>query len=118
MELLGAKVNAVTTGTMVLKDAVNEAMSCLLYTSYKAVRDIDEIISLIREGQPAEPQPGILRSDFRKLFEKEAFCEMVELSLIHIWHCRKKVSGAIPDMIMRAIFWRAKSEILIRPKSF
>ena len=26
MELLGAKVNAVTTGTMTLKDAVNEAM--------------------------------------------------------------------------------------------
>ena len=31
MELLGARVHSVTTGTMTLKDAVNEA--CLLYTS-------------------------------------------------------------------------------------
>ena len=33
MELLGAKVNAVESGTKTLKDAVNEAMRCLLYTS-------------------------------------------------------------------------------------
>ncbi len=57
-----------------------------LETTYnKAVRDIDEIISIIRDGQAADPQPGILKSDFRKLFEKEAFCEMVEKAKRYIY---------------------------------
>ena len=63
----------------------NARLDELETTYYKAVRDIDEIISIIREGQPAEPQPGILRSDFRKLFEKEAFCEMVEKAKRYIY---------------------------------
>lgn len=57
-----------------------------LETTYnKAIRDIDEIISIIREGQPAEPQPGVLKSDFRKLFEKDDFCEMVEKAKRYIY---------------------------------
>ena len=57
-----------------------------LETTYnKAIRDIDEIISIIREGQPAKPQPGVLKSDFRKLFEKDDFCEMVEKAKRYIY---------------------------------
>lgn len=57
-----------------------------LETTYnKAIRDIDEIILIIREGQPAEPQPGVLKSDFRKLFEKDDFCEMVEKAKRYIY---------------------------------
>ncbi len=55
-------------------------------TSYnKAVRDIDEMISIIRDGEPAEPQPGVLKSDFRRLFEKAEFCEMVEKAKKYIF---------------------------------
>ena len=48
MELLGAKVNAVTSGTMTLKDAVNEAMGNAAprrLTSYQSyILVIDKII--------------------------------------------------------------------------
>ncbi len=48
-------------------------------TSYnKAVNDIETIIAIIREGEPAEPQRGVLKSEFRTLFDKDEYCAMVE----------------------------------------
>ena len=42
-----------------------------------AVRSIGEIIELIREGAPAHIEPGVLKSDYRGLFDKQQFCDMV-----------------------------------------
>jgi len=54
--------------------------------SYKqAERDIDEIIDLIKNGKEADIEPGKLKSDYRKLFEKEAFCEMVNKAKHYIY---------------------------------
>ncbi len=47
-------------------------------TYHRAVLDIEEMISVIRDGLPAEPKPGVLKSEFRNLFGKEEFCGMVE----------------------------------------
>ena len=43
----------------------------------RAVHDIDDIIGIIKNGEPAYPAPGVLKSDFRRLFDKDAFCEMI-----------------------------------------
>lgn len=51
----------------------------------KAVSDIDEILNLIKNGTPATIEPGKLKSDYRKLFEKEAFCEMVNKAKKYIY---------------------------------
>lgn len=57
-----------------------------LETSYsKAMHDIDDIINIIRNGEAAEPQPGVLKSDFRRLFEKEEFCGMIEKAKRYIY---------------------------------
>jgi anthranilate synthase component 1 len=57
-----------------------------LETSYsKAVHDIEDIINIIKNGEPAEPQPGVLKSDFRRLFEKEEFCKMIEKAKKYIY---------------------------------
>ena len=55
-------------------------------SSYKkAEKSIDEIIDLIKHGEPAEIQKGILKSDYRALFDKESFCKMVEKGKKYIY---------------------------------
>jgi len=51
----------------------------------RAVKDIDEIIELIKHGKEASIEPGKLKSDYRKLFEKEAFCDMVNKAKNYIY---------------------------------
>lgn len=51
----------------------------------KAVADIDEILDLIRNGKEADIEKGVLKSDYRKLFEKEAFCDMVNKAKNYIY---------------------------------
>ncbi|MCQ2082034.1 MAG: anthranilate synthase component I [Lachnospiraceae bacterium] len=51
----------------------------------RAESDIDAIINLIENGTPAKIEPGKMTSDYRKLFEKEAFCDMVEKAKKYIY---------------------------------
>lgn len=51
----------------------------------KAILEIDRIIELIKHGKPADIVPGKLKSDFRKLFDKEAYCQMVEKAKRYIY---------------------------------
>lgn len=51
----------------------------------KAAKDIEEIIELIRHGHEADIEPGRLKSDYRKLFEKDAFCDMVNKAKKYIY---------------------------------
>ncbi len=54
--------------------------------SYKEAEDsIEEIIDLIKNGRPAEIEPGKLTSDYRRLFDEEAFCNMVEKAKKYIF---------------------------------
>ncbi len=64
MELLGAKVHAVTTGTMTLKDAVNEAMR-------EWTRSVDDTLYVLGSVMGPHPFPMIVR-DFQSIISKEA----------------------------------------------
>ena len=70
MELLGAKVRPVTTGTMTLKDAVNEAM-----------RDwttrVDDTLYVLGSVMGPHPFPMIVR-DFQSVISKEAREQILE----------------------------------------
>ncbi len=70
MELLGAKVHPVTTGTMTLKDAVNEAM-----------RDwttrVDDTLYVLGSVMGPHPFPMIVR-DFQSVISKEARDQILE----------------------------------------
>ena len=70
MELLGAKVNAVTSGTMTLKDAVNEAM-----------RDwttrVDDMLYVLGSVMGPHPFPMIVR-DFQSVISREAREQILE----------------------------------------
>ena len=70
MELLGAKVNAVTSGTMTLKDAVNEAM-----------RDwttrVDDTLYVLGAVMGPHPFPMIVR-DFQSVISREAREQILE----------------------------------------
>ena len=44
----------------------------------KAVLELKNMIELIRSGKPQPSKQGRLTSDFRPLFDKEAYCEMVK----------------------------------------
>lgn len=44
----------------------------------KAEEELCKTEKLIRDGKPAAPMPAKLKSEFRHLFEKDAFCEMVD----------------------------------------
>lgn len=50
-----------------------------------SVEEINAIIELIKHGEPAEEEPARLTSGYRRLFEKEAFCEMVEKAKHYIY---------------------------------
>ena len=70
MELLGAKVNPVSSGTMTLKDAVNEAM-----------RDwttrVDDTLYVLGSVMGPHPFPMIVR-DFQSVISKEAREQILE----------------------------------------
>lgn len=51
----------------------------------KACEDIDAIIDIIKNGEEAEFAKGKMTSDYRKLFEKEDFCAMVEKAKNYIY---------------------------------
>lgn len=51
----------------------------------EAVGKIDEMQKLIETGETAEIKPGRLKGEYRKLFEKEAFCEMVNKAKKYIY---------------------------------
>ncbi len=70
MELLGAKVNAVTSGTMTLKDAVNEAMRN--WTSR-----VDDTLYVLGSVMGPHPFPMMVR-DFQSVISKEARAQILE----------------------------------------
>lgn len=51
----------------------------------KAEQDIDEMIGLIRHGKPADIAPAKLASEYRSLFDKEQYCNMVERAKNYIF---------------------------------
>lgn len=63
----------------------NARLSEIETTYNKAVNDIENIISIIKDGEIAEPKPGVLKSDFRLLFDKEQYCGMVEKAKKYIY---------------------------------
>ncbi len=70
MELLGAKVHAVTTGTKVLKDAVNEAMR-------EWVSRVDDTHYVIGSTMGPHPFPMMVR-DFQSVISQEARAQILE----------------------------------------
>ena len=50
-----------------------------------AVEEISGIIELIKHGEEAEVEPAKMTSEYRKLFDKEAFCNMVEKAKNYIY---------------------------------
>lgn len=70
MELLGAKVHAVTTGTKVLKDAVNEAMR-------EWVSRVDDTHYVIGSTMGPHPFPMMVR-DFQSVISREARAQILE----------------------------------------
>ena len=83
MELLGAKVNAVTTGTMTLKDAVNEAMR-------EWVSRVDDTFYVLGSVMGPHPYPMIVR-DFQSVISKEARQQILELE------------GRLPSVVMACV---------------
>lgn len=83
MELLGAKVNTVTSGTQTLKDAVNEAMR------EWACRTHDTLYVLGSVMGP-HPFPTIVR-DFQSVISKEAKKQILELE------------GKLPNIVMACV---------------
>ena len=70
MELLGAKVNAVTTGTQTLKDAVNDAMK-------EWASRVDDTHYCLGSVMGPHPFPTIVR-DFQAVLSREARAQILE----------------------------------------
>lgn len=51
----------------------------------EAQKELEEMAQLIRFGQPAKEKKARLTSDFRPLFNKEQYCEMVERAKRYIY---------------------------------
>ena len=51
----------------------------------KAEKELAEMEELIRHGKPAEIPPARLTSEFRRLFDKEQYCAMVEKAKRYIY---------------------------------
>ena len=83
MELLGAKVHPVTTGTMTLKDAVNEAMR-------EWVSRVDDTLYVLGSVMGPHPYPMIVR-DFQSVISKEARQQILELE------------GKLPTAVMACV---------------
>ena len=83
MELLGAKVHPVKTGTRTLKDAVNECMR--EWTSR-----VDDTLYVLGSVMGPHPFPMIVR-DFQSVISKEARAQILEKE------------GKLPDVVMACV---------------
>ena len=83
MELLGAKVHPVTSGTQTLKDAVNETLR-------EWTRRIDDTHYVIGSVMGPHPFPTIVR-DFQSVIGKEIKQQMME------------IEGRLPDVVMACV---------------
>lgn len=83
MELLGAKVHPVTTGTMTLKDAVNDAFK-------EWVSRVDDTLYVLGSVMGPHPYPMIVR-DFQSVISKEAREQILELE------------GRLPSVVMACV---------------
>ena len=83
MELLGAKVHPVKTGTKVLKDAVNEAMR--EWTSR-----VDDTLYVLGSVMGPHPFPTIVR-DFQSVISKESRAQILE------------AEGKLPDVVIACV---------------
>ncbi len=64
--------------------AMNAEEQQLTDSYHKALEEIDHMEQLIRNGKPVRPNPLVLCSPFKPLFQKEEFCAMVEQAKHHI----------------------------------
>ena len=83
MELLGAKVHPVTSGTMTLKDAVNETMR-------EWVSRIDDTHYVLGSVMGPHPFPTMVR-DFHKIISKEIKQQMLQ------------AEGKLPDAVIACV---------------
>ncbi|MFU0827848.1 MAG: hypothetical protein ACFWTJ_10015 [Lachnoclostridium sp.] len=83
MELLGAKVHPVMTGTMTLKDAVNETMR-------EWTRRVDDTYYVLGSVMGPHPFPTIVR-DFQKIIGKEIKEQLLEQE------------GKLPDAVIACV---------------
>ncbi len=83
MKLLGAKVNAVKTGSRVLKDAVNAAMK-------EWANRMDDTLYVLGSVMGPHPFPMIVR-DFQKIISKEIKEQI------------NKIEGKNPDMVIACV---------------
>jgi len=83
MELLGAKVHAVTSGTMTLKDAVNETMR-------EWANRMDDTAYVLGSVMGPHPYPTIVR-DFQKIIGKEIKEQIIE------------AEGRLPDAVIACV---------------
>ena len=83
MELLGAKVHAVVSGTMTLKDAVNECMR-------EWTNRVDDTLYVLGSVMGPHPFPMIVR-DFQSVISKEARQQILEKE------------GRLPDVVMACV---------------
>lgn len=83
MELLGAKVHAVETGTMTLKDAVNECMR-------EWTKRVDDTHYVLGSVMGPHPFPMIVR-DFQSVISREARAQILEKE------------GKLPDVVMACV---------------
>ena len=83
MKLLGAKVNAVETGTMTLKDAVNEAMR-------EWTNRVSDTHYVLGSVMGPHPFPTVVR-DFQSVIGKEIKSQMLEKE------------GRLPDIVMACV---------------
>lgn len=83
MELLGAKVHAVETGTQTLKDAVNECMR-------EWTKRVDDTLYVLGSVMGPHPFPMIVR-DFQSVISREAREQILEKE------------GKLPDVVMACV---------------
>lgn len=83
MELLGAKVHPVMSGTRTLKDAVNECM-------HEWTTRMDDTLYVLGSVMGPHPFPMIVR-DFQSVISKEARAQILE------------AEGKLPDVVMACV---------------
>lgn len=83
MELLGATVHAVETGTQTLKDAVNECMR-------EWTKRVDDTLYVLGSVMGPHPFPMIVR-DFQSVISREARAQILEKE------------GKLPDVVMACV---------------